>query len=116
MPQQVRRTIGERLRKARLSAELTQQDVATDFVRSRQAVSSWESGKTLPTLPEFRELVTLYGVSADEILFGTGDIAGSFAQLIAKAKTARSSQCVACPQSEPSGSAAAPEQGRAASL
>jgi transcriptional regulator with XRE-family HTH domain len=70
MQREKRRSIGERLRDARLFAKLTQQDVATDFLCSRQAVSSWESGKTLPTLVEFRELVTLYGVSSDVILFG----------------------------------------------
>jgi transcriptional regulator with XRE-family HTH domain len=70
MQKQMRREIGERLKQARLTARLTQQDVATDFLVSRQAISSWESGKTLPDLIEFRELATLYGVSTDKILLG----------------------------------------------
>lgn len=70
MQKQMRREIGQRLRQARLVARLTQQDVATDFLVSRQAISSWESGKTLPDLIEFRELATLYGVSTDKILLG----------------------------------------------
>jgi transcriptional regulator with XRE-family HTH domain len=63
-------SIGARLRVARLAAKLTQQDVASDFLISRQAISSWEMGHTLPSLREFRELVSLYGVSADRVLFG----------------------------------------------
>lgn len=63
-------TIGGRLRQARQEAGLTQGDVATEFKHSRQTVSSWEHGRTTPTLAEFRELATLYGVSADFLLYG----------------------------------------------
>lgn len=80
-----RRTIGERLRDARLAAGLTQQQVAHDFLRSRQAISSWESGKTLPSLPEFRDLLTLYVVSADRILFGQDDVETEANTVLARA-------------------------------
>jgi transcriptional regulator with XRE-family HTH domain len=73
MHEQTRRVIGERLRQARLAADLTQQDVATDFLRSRQAVSSWEAGRTLPTVLELLELAILYGVSTDRLLIGSDD-------------------------------------------
>jgi transcriptional regulator with XRE-family HTH domain len=66
---EISRAIGQRLRHARLQARLTQQDVATDFERTRQAVSAWEAGRTLPSVQEFRKLVALYGISADAILF-----------------------------------------------
>jgi transcriptional regulator with XRE-family HTH domain len=75
MPKQIRKLIGDALRRARVSARLRQEDVATDFLRSRQAISSWECGKTLPSLEEFRDLLTLYGVSADQVLFGVDSTA-----------------------------------------
>lgn len=75
MPKDMRRAIGERLKRAREAANLTQQDVATDFERTRQAISSWENGITLPTLLVFRSLATLYGVSSDVILYGA-DVGG----------------------------------------
>lgn len=74
MHQEFRKAIGERLRRARIAAKLTQQDVATDFLRSRQAISSWESGRTMPDLLELRELAMLYGVTPDRILIGADDL------------------------------------------
>ena len=85
MEESMRRAIGVRLRDARLAANLKQEQVATDFLRTRQAISSWESGRTLPTLLEFRNLLTLYGVSSDKILFG-GDIEGEMAQVLARVR------------------------------
>lgn len=79
-----RRAIGERLRQARTVAKLTQQDVATDCRRSRQAVSSWERGETLPTLEEFSALAALYGVSADRILYQVDDVEQSGKVLLAR--------------------------------
>lgn len=70
MREQTRTEIGARLRAARIEANLTQEEVASDFMRTRQAVSSWENGHTLPSLGEFRELATLYGISADALLYG----------------------------------------------
>lgn len=89
MPGQARREIGERLRTARLSAELTQQDVANDFVRTRQAISSWEAGRTLPSVLELRELAILYGVSTDRLLIGCDDSAGEAALVLANVRQDR---------------------------
>lgn len=69
MNEAVRRQIGSRLKTARIKARLTQQEVATHFLRSRQTISSWEKGESLPTLLEFHELAMLYVTSADLILF-----------------------------------------------
>lgn len=62
--------IGKRLRAARTAARMTQDDVAAEVGRTRQAVSLWEVGSTSPTVPELRRLCALYGVSADLVLFG----------------------------------------------
>lgn len=74
MPQTIRQAIGSRLRAARLTAKLTQEEVARDFQCSRQAVSSWERGATMPTVIELRELALLYVVSTDAILIGVDDM------------------------------------------
>lgn len=78
--------IGARLRRARLLAKLTQLDVAAELLRSRQAISSWESGKTLPSLLEFKELAALYGVSTDSILFGVDNVNEELARVLASAR------------------------------
>jgi transcriptional regulator with XRE-family HTH domain len=87
MQKQVRGEIGGRLRAARVAAGLTQQDVATDFLRSRQAISSWESGRTLPTVLELRELAVLYGTSTDKILLGSEDMEQQCKQLLERARS-----------------------------
>lgn len=70
MTKEVQVAIGARLRQARRAARLTQEDVSADFVCSRQAISAWENGHTLPRLHEFSKLATLYGVSTDVLLYG----------------------------------------------
>ena len=42
--------LGENLQKARLSKNLTQEEVAKELYFSRQAISRWESNKTEPNL------------------------------------------------------------------
>jgi transcriptional regulator with XRE-family HTH domain len=67
---EVRLVVAARLRKARLETKLTQVEVAATLDVSRQTISAWERGQSQPSLPEFRELAQLYGVSADLLLFG----------------------------------------------
>lgn len=59
-----------RLTFARRAAKLTQGDVAAEMAVSRQTVSSWERGATSPGIEELASLCALYGVSADQILYG----------------------------------------------
>ncbi|HET8745697.1 MAG TPA: helix-turn-helix transcriptional regulator [Ramlibacter sp.] len=63
-------SIGGRLKQARQEAQMTQEEVASEFKHTRQTISSWEHDRTTPSLSEFRELATLYGVSADYLLYG----------------------------------------------
>lgn len=70
MPEAIRAAIARRLREARVASKLTQQDVASALRRSRQAVSSWEAGRTLPDLLELRDLAMTYGISTDRLLLG----------------------------------------------
>lgn len=70
MSPEVRRQIGERLRQARIAANLTQDDVARDFQVTRKAVSGWENAATLPTTRHLYEIGLLYGTSLDYLLYG----------------------------------------------
>lgn len=73
--QGLRAAIGARLREARITAKLTQEDVASELLRTRQSVSAWESGRALPLLDEFCLISMLYGVEASKLLHGIGDVA-----------------------------------------
>jgi transcriptional regulator with XRE-family HTH domain len=62
--------IGARLREARTRAGMTQEEAAAATGVKRPAVSNWEAGRNLPCLLQFRELLSLYGATAFQILFG----------------------------------------------
>lgn len=62
--------IGGRLQSARRQISSTQQEVAAELRVSRQAVSAWERGVSVPNALELRLLAVRYGVSADFLLFG----------------------------------------------
>lgn len=66
----VLKAVGGRLLAARQAARLTQEQVAKRLVVTRQAVSSWERGTHAPSIVEMMSLISLYGVSADHILYG----------------------------------------------
>jgi transcriptional regulator with XRE-family HTH domain len=74
----ISRDISKRLKESRLSAGLTQAQVAKDFRISRQAVSAWERGESLPSVWQMHGLGLLYGLSMDYAIFGlrTMPIAG----------------------------------------
>jgi transcriptional regulator with XRE-family HTH domain len=58
------------MRSARQAAKLSLLDVAREFGLSKQAVSSWERGKSMPSAIQLADMAILYGCSADAILFG----------------------------------------------
>lgn len=70
MKAEVRSAIGRRLREARLSAAMSQDDVAGELGISRQAVSRWEGGNTTPKPVEWYRIGQIYGVSLDWIVYG----------------------------------------------
>lgn len=59
-----------RLRKLRLERKMTQEDLAQQLHVTRQAVSNWETGKTVVGIEYLLKLGELYGVSVDELLHG----------------------------------------------
>ena len=63
-------TIGKRIKKLRLSRNMTQDDLAGQLHVTRQAVSNWEMGKTAVGVDYLMQLAELFGVTTDELLYG----------------------------------------------
>ena len=62
--------IEKRLKDARVKAGLTQEQVAEKAMVSRQTISNWENGKSLPDIISIMNLSDLYQISLDELLKG----------------------------------------------
>ena len=60
--------LGQEIRKARLKAGLTQEDLASKARVTREYVSLVELNKRMPTLPVFVRLCKAIGVSAPDLL------------------------------------------------
>ena len=63
-------TFGERLRKARLAADLTQEVLGFELGVSKASVSAWENNREMPSfrlLPSMRDVL---GVSLDVLIYG----------------------------------------------
>ena len=61
-------TFGEKLRAARKSAGLTQEQLSERLLVSRQAITKWESDKGLPDIENLKQLSALLGGSIDYLL------------------------------------------------
>ena len=61
-------TFGEKLRAARKSAGLTQEQLSEKLLVSRQAITKWESDKGLPDIENLKQLSAFLGVSIDYLL------------------------------------------------
>ena len=62
------REIGERVRQLRKSRGITQDELANHLSVSRQAVSRWETGSSVPSIEILLKLSELYGITINEIL------------------------------------------------
>lgn len=62
--------IEKKLKDARLNAGLTQEQVAEKIMVSRQTISNWENGKSLPDIVSIMNLSDLYQISLDVLLKG----------------------------------------------
>ena len=60
--------VARKLRKLRVENGLTQDDVAGRIYVSRQAVSSWEMGDSLPSITSCITLLDLYDTTLEELL------------------------------------------------
>ena len=62
--------IGEQINNLRKQHGLSQDDFANLFNVSRQTISNWENGKSLPDIVSIIRMSDLYDVSLDELLKG----------------------------------------------
>ena len=62
--------IEKKLKDARANAGLTQEQVAEKITVSRQTISNWENGKSLPDIISILNLSDLYQISIDDLLKG----------------------------------------------
>ena len=60
--------IGLKIKEARLTAQLTQEQVAEALSVSRQTISNWENNKTYPDIINVIKMSDLYDVSLDHLL------------------------------------------------
>lgn len=81
--------MGERIRRAREEGGLTQEQAAERLGVSRQTLSSWENGKTLPDLRSILAMSSLYRISLDELMKGDAKVMDKIQRDAQKAQDAR---------------------------
>ncbi|MBQ9853344.1 MAG: helix-turn-helix transcriptional regulator [Ruminiclostridium sp.] len=64
-------TIHETLRRLRQASDLTQEQVAGQIGLTRQALSSYESGRTRPDIETLMALAEIYGTDLEGLLYGS---------------------------------------------
>lgn len=62
--------IGKKIKEARMKTGFTQEQVAEKIMVSRQTISNWENGKSLPDIISVLNMSDLYQISLDELLKG----------------------------------------------
>lgn len=62
--------MNKRLKQARKNLQLSQEDVANRLGITRTAIAALEAGKRQITVDELLQLCKIYGVTADELLYG----------------------------------------------
>lgn len=60
--------LNENIKKYRMENDLTQQEVADQMFVTRQCISRWESGKTLPDINSLEKLANIYNCSINELI------------------------------------------------
>lgn len=60
--------IGDIIRRQRKSKGLTQEELGKQLFISKQSVSKWETGRTLPDIETLRKLCVILDIKSDEIL------------------------------------------------
>lgn len=61
-------TIGEKIAQLRISADISQEQLAEKISVSRQSVSKWEMDQALPQIDKVLQLCELFDISTDELL------------------------------------------------
>ena len=61
-------TIGEKITKLRIAANISQEKLAEQMEVSRQSVSKWEMDQALPQIEKVLQLCELFDITTDELL------------------------------------------------
>ena len=69
-------TMGEKMQKLRKQKNWSQETLAEKLGVSRQAVSLWERGESMPEIDKLIPLARLFGVTADYLLDDTQETLG----------------------------------------
>jgi len=62
--------IGEKLKRARVEANITQETLAEILAVSRQTISNWENGRSYPDIASIIVLSDVYNITLDSLLKG----------------------------------------------
>ncbi len=62
--------IGKNIRKIRTAKGITQEQLAEQMNLTRQAISSWETGKTEPDSEAMKKMAEIFGCTLDDIIYG----------------------------------------------
>ena len=62
-------TIGEKILSLRMSANISQEQLAEKMEVSRQSVSKWETDQAFPQIDKVLQLCEIFNITADELLF-----------------------------------------------
>ena len=62
--------VGKNIKRFREKASMTQQELGGKLCVTRQAVSSWENGKTEPDLETLGKIAEVLAVSVEELIYG----------------------------------------------
>jgi transcriptional regulator with XRE-family HTH domain len=66
--------IGEKLKQARMDANMTQEALAEMLSVSRQTISNWENGRSYPDIASIIVLSDVYGMTLDSLLKGDDEM------------------------------------------
>lgn len=63
-------TIGDRIRKVRINAGMSQRKFARSVYVTRSTVYRWENGKSVPYAHDVQHIAERFGVSCDYLILG----------------------------------------------
>jgi transcriptional regulator with XRE-family HTH domain len=70
-------SFGDRLRRARIAADLTQDQLGFAVGMTKQAVAAWENGRSYPGFDKWPRLRAALGISLDDLICGDADVAAT---------------------------------------
>ena len=76
--------LGQRLKEVRQNAGLKQEELAKHLGVSRQSISNWENGRSLPDVGSAVKLSGVYNISLDELLKDEKSVLQTFEDLASK--------------------------------